>query len=57
MKWDLMLYIKDQFPQGKSLKNDYQKKTNKKSKSIPERIPKVKNFHWYTVYQMALEEP
>ena len=34
-----------------------QAKTNKKSKSIQERLPKVRNFHWWSVYQMALEEP
>ena len=34
-----------------------QSKTNKKSKSIQERLPKVRNFHWWTQYQMALEEP
>ena len=31
-------------------------KTNKKSKSIEERLPKVRNFHWRAVFQMALEE-
>ena len=34
-----------------------QKKTNNKSKSIEERLPKIKNFYWYVQYQMALEEP
>ena len=34
-----------------------QKKTNKKSKSIEERLPKIKRFHWWAQYQMALEEP
>ena len=34
-----------------------QAKTNKKSKSIEERLPQVRNFHWWAVYQMALEEP
>ena len=34
-----------------------QSKTNKKSKSIEERLPKVRNFHWWAVFQMALEEP
>ena len=32
-------------------------KTNKKSKSIKERLPKVKNFHYWSIYRMALEEP
>ena len=31
-----------------------QRKTNNKSQSITERL--VKNFHWYTIYQMATEE-
>ena len=34
-----------------------QKKTNKKSKSIEERMPQIRNFHWYTIYQMATEDP
>ena len=34
-----------------------QKETNKKSRSVEERIPLVKNFHWYTIYQMAGEKP
>ena len=34
-----------------------QKKTNKKSKSIEERLPAVRNFHWWAIYQMALEKP
>ena len=34
-----------------------QRKTNKKSKSVIERIPQVSNFHWWAVYQMATEEP
>ena len=34
-----------------------QKKTNKKSKSIEERMPQIRNFHWYTIYQMAKEDP
>ena len=34
-----------------------QRKTNKKSKSLTERLPKIKNFHWYAIYQMALEPP
>ena len=34
-----------------------QAKTNKKSKSIEERLPQVRNFHWWAVYQMALEDP
>ena len=31
--------------------------TKNKSKSIEERLPKIKRFHWWTQYQMALEEP
>ena len=34
-----------------------QKKTNKKSKSLEERMPQIRNFHWYTIYQMAKEDP
>ena len=34
-----------------------QRKTNSKSKSLTERLPKIKNFHWYAIYQMALEPP
>ena len=34
-----------------------QKKTNKKSKSLEERLPKIRDFHWYTIYQMATEDP
>jgi len=34
-----------------------QRKTNNKSHSIIERLPQVKNFHWYTIYQMATEDP
>ena len=33
------------------------KKTNKKSKSIEERLPAVRNFHWWAIYQMTLEKP
>ena len=32
-----------------------QRKTNKKSKSIEERLHLVKNFHWWTIYKMAKE--
>ena len=32
-------------------------KTNTKNQSVAERLPKVKNFHWWSVYQMATEEP
>ena len=32
-------------------------KTNKKSQSVEERLAKVKNFHWYTIYKMATEDP
>ena len=34
-----------------------QKKTNKKSKSVKERLPAVHNFHWWAIYQMALKKP
>ena len=34
-----------------------QTKTNTKNKSVAERLPKVKHFHWWAVYQMATEEP
>ena len=34
-----------------------QKKTNKKSRSLEERMPQIRNFHWYTIYQMATEDP
>jgi len=33
------------------------KKTNKKSKSVEERLPAVRNFHWWAIYQMTLEKP
>ena len=33
-----------------------QQKTNKKSTSVLERLPKVKNFHYYTVYKMRLKK-
>jgi hypothetical protein len=32
-------------------------RTNNKSKSIEERLLKIKRFYWWTQYQMALEEP
>lgn len=35
----------------------HQQKTNKKSKSVEERLPRVQRFHQYAVYQMALEKP
>ncbi len=34
-----------------------QKKTGKKHRPIHELLPRVKNFHWYSIYQMANEEP
>ena len=34
-----------------------QRKTNNKSQFITKRLPQVKNFHWYTIYQMATEDP
>ena len=33
------------------------RKTNEKSQSVEERLPKVKNLHWYTIYKMATEYP
>ena len=35
----------------------HQRKTNNKSKSVEERLPQIKNFHWWAIYQMALEDP
>jgi len=34
-----------------------QKKINMKSKRLEERMPQIRNFHWYTIYQMATEDP
>ena len=34
-----------------------QRKTHRKSRSIKERLPKIRRFHWYAVYQMADEDP
>jgi len=34
-----------------------QKKINKKSMSIDEWLPQIQNFHWYTIYKMATEDP
>ena len=34
-----------------------QRKINGKSQSIAERLPKIKNYHWYTIYQIATEDP
>ena len=34
-----------------------QRKTNKKNKSIAERLPQIKNFHYWAIYKMATEEP
>ena len=34
-----------------------QKKTNKKSKSVQERLSQVRNFHWWALCQMATEKP
>ena len=28
-----------------------------KSKRLEERMPQIRNFHWYTIYQMATEDP
>ena len=34
-----------------------QAKTNSKARSVEERLPKVQNFHWWAIYQMATEKP
>ena len=34
-----------------------QKKTGKKHRPTAELLPRVKNFHWYSIYQMASEDP
>jgi len=34
-----------------------QRQTNKKAKSVEARLPQVRRFHQYAVYQMALEKP
>ena len=34
-----------------------QVKTHRKSKSVAERLPRIKRFHWYAIYQMATEDP
>lgn len=34
-----------------------QKKTNRKHRSIQELLPRVKNFHWHSIYHMALLDP
>ena len=40
----------------KRWKISVQKKTNGKSKSVAERIHKVKNYHFYTIYQAATQK-
>ena len=35
----------------------HQRKTNKKSKSVEERLPQIRNFHWWAIYKMATEDP
>ena len=39
----------------KRWKISVQKKTNNKSQSVLERIHKVKNYHYYTIYKAAVE--
>ena len=39
----------------KRWKISVQKKTNNKSKSVLERIHKVRNYHYYTIYKAAVE--
>ena len=34
-----------------------QRKTNGKILSFAERLSQIKNFHWYSIYQMATEDP
>ena len=34
-----------------------QKKTGEKHRPTAELLPRVKNFHWYSIYQMASEDP
>jgi len=34
-----------------------QRKTNKKNKSVEERLPQIKNFHHWAIYSMRTEEP
>ena len=34
-----------------------QKKTGKKHRPAAELLPRVKNFHWYSIYKMANENP
>ena len=35
----------------------HQRKTNNKNRSVTERLPEIRNFHWWAIYQMALEDP
>ena len=35
----------------------HQRKTNNKNLSVTERLPAIRNFHWWAIYQMALEDP
>ena len=69
MKFEIQKSAKD--PEGKFMaschwllnftrivtKKNKQRKTNKKSKSVEERIPKVKNFQWWANYEMASQDP
>ena len=34
-----------------------QKKTGRKHRPVAELLPRVKNFHWYSIYQRGLEDP
>jgi len=34
-----------------------QKKTNKKHRTVQELLPRVRNFHWHSIYNMATLDP
>ena len=34
-----------------------QRKTGKKHRPTAELLPRVKNFHWYSIYKMAKDAP
>ena len=34
-----------------------QKKTGRKHRPVAELLPRVKIFHWYSIYQRGLEDP
>ena len=54
---------KDKFTQRwkvnycRRFKISVQRKTNRKSKCVWERIHLVMNYHWYTIYQLGNEKP